>query len=87
MPARVRDAVRLHLKQRSSACEDLLKLASVTRQRSELFLLTAAFGKSQSHTLELLDEAESAGLLRRVSSDPGCYDFVHNLVRELCTEI
>ena len=82
VPARVRDAVRLHLKQRSSACEDLLKLASVTRRQIELFLLTAAFGKSQSHTLELLDEAESAGLLRRVSSDPGCYDFVHDLVRE-----
>ena len=82
VPARVRDAVRLHLKQRSSACEDLLKLASVTRRQFELFLLTAAFGKSQSHTLELLDEAESAGLLRRVSSDPGCYDFVHDLVRE-----
>ena len=80
VPARVRDAIRLHLKQRSSACEDLLKLASVTRRQIELFLLNTALVKSQNQTLELLDGGGDQ-LAPPRSSEPACYDFVHDLVR------
>ena len=82
VPARVRDAVRLQVTRRSSECGALLQLASVVGRELELLPLASALGLPQPRTLALLDEAEAAGLLRRVEGEPGRYGFVHDLVRE-----
>ncbi|HMI92868.1 MAG TPA: AAA family ATPase, partial [Polyangiales bacterium] len=82
VPSRVRDAVRLHVKRRSDECEALLRLASVVGRHIELVPLASASHVSQTRALELLGEAEGAGLLRRVEARVGRYEFVHDLVRE-----
>ena len=82
VPARVRDAVRLQVKRRSSECGALLRLASVVGRELELLPLASALGLPQPRALALLDEAEAAGLLQHMEGEPGRYGFVHDLVRE-----
>lgn len=82
LPGRVRDAVRIQLQRRSEECQELLKTASLAGREVELAVLSRASELSRMRTLELVEEAEAAGLLAPIPSLPGRYVFVHDLVRE-----
>jgi DNA-binding winged helix-turn-helix (wHTH) protein/tetratricopeptide (TPR) repeat protein len=82
LPGRVRDALRLQVERRSKDCQDVLKLASLVGRDVELPLLSRASSLSQMRTLELLEEAEEAGLVVAAPEKLGQYAFLHDLVRE-----
>jgi DNA-binding winged helix-turn-helix (wHTH) protein/tetratricopeptide (TPR) repeat protein len=82
VPVRVRDAVRLHLAQRSHACQELLQLASVIGRNLELAPLASALGRRPREVVALLEEAEAAGLVRSLPAPGAGHAFVHDLVRE-----
>ena len=81
IPEGVRDVVRRRCHRLSAGAHRLLATASVLGQDVRVDVLERVSDASEP-VIDLLDEAEAAGLLAEDHARVGCYRFSHDLVRE-----
>ena len=81
IPEGVRDVVRRRCHRLSEGAHRLLATASVLGQDVRVDVLERVTDTSEP-VIDLLDEAEAAGLLAEDHARVGCYRFSHDLVRE-----
>ena len=81
VPEGVRDVVRRRCHRLSEGAHRLLATASVLGQDVRVDVLERVSDASEP-VIDLLDEAEAAGLLTEDHGRVGCYRFSHDLVRE-----
>jgi DNA-binding SARP family transcriptional activator len=81
IPEGVRDVVRRRCHRLSEGAHRLLATASVLGQEVRVDVLERVSATSEP-VIDLLDEAEAAGLLAEDHARAGCYRFSHDLVRE-----
>jgi DNA-binding SARP family transcriptional activator/tetratricopeptide (TPR) repeat protein len=86
IPQGVREAISLRLGHLSSACNEILILASILGRDFRLNALERVSELSSNDILELLDPAFVTGLISEVAGVPGRLRFSHALVRETLHE-
>ena len=83
LPGTVRDLIDRRITRLSSGCATMLAQASVLGSDIDLELLPAVVGSPLAELLELLEEAEQAGVLVADSGAVTRYHFAHPLLREV----
>src|SRR5207244_6938552 len=86
LPEGVRDVVAARLGRLSVACQRVLEIAAVAGRDFELRVLQLVTGLDRARLLDLLGEAESAGVVGAVREALGRWRFAHALVREVLYE-
>jgi DNA-binding CsgD family transcriptional regulator len=86
LPEGVRAVVAERLGRLSGRCQRLLEVAAVMGRDFELRMLQPASGLDAGRLLELLEEAEAAGVVTAVPAGLGRWRFAHALVREVVYE-
>jgi DNA-binding CsgD family transcriptional regulator len=86
LPESVRAVVAARLGRLSGDCQRVLELAAVVGRDLDLRLLQTAGGLEGARLLELLEEAEAAGVVTAVANELGRWRFAHDLVREVLYE-
>jgi DNA-binding winged helix-turn-helix (wHTH) protein/tetratricopeptide (TPR) repeat protein len=82
LPARALDLIRQPLDRLSPACLALVESGAVLGREFPLGLVAAVADEQRDAALDLLDEAERAGVLEAATETPGSWRFVHALFRE-----
>jgi eukaryotic-like serine/threonine-protein kinase len=82
VPAGVQELIRQRLGLLSSDCLDLLRIASAVGRVFDLRLLESVSNLPPTVILDLVDEAERAGLVSTEANVMICWRFVHDLIRE-----
>src|SRR5262249_14372056 len=82
IPGEVREAIRRRTDSVGDETRRLLSLASVLGREFDLTILAQASGLEVEVLLELLREAQDAGIIRSGAEAIGRYNFSHALVRE-----
>jgi eukaryotic-like serine/threonine-protein kinase len=86
LPEGVRAVVAERLGRLSGDCERVLEVAAVVGRDFDLRLLQTAGGLEGERLLELLEEAEAAGVVAALAGELGRWRFAHALVREVLYE-
>jgi DNA-binding winged helix-turn-helix (wHTH) protein len=86
LPQGVRDAVGRRLDSLSLECNDVLRACAVIGRDFETPLLERVVETRGEPLLELLGEAEAAGILSESPDRPGGYAFTHALIRQTLYE-
>jgi DNA-binding winged helix-turn-helix (wHTH) protein/tetratricopeptide (TPR) repeat protein len=86
LPARARDLIQRPLDRLSPGCSDLVRAGAVLGREFTLALATAVAEVPRDVALDLLDEAERAGVLEAAPEAPGSWRFAHALFREAAAE-
>ncbi len=79
VPEGVRDLIGRRLSQLSDDCNSLLNIAAVTGREFGLDALERASDLPLDRLLDLLEEADSAGIIREMAEAVGRYEFTHSL--------
>jgi len=86
LPQGIRDAVGRRLDSLSEECDELLRTCAVVGHELDTPLLERVVGVRGEALLELLAEAEAAGILAERAERPGRFAFTHALVRQTLYE-
>jgi class 3 adenylate cyclase len=86
VPETVRDVVGWRLGRLSRRCPEVLGIAALIGQEFDLDVLAAASGVDDLGLLDLLEEADDAGLVREVPDADARYVFAHSVVRRVLRE-
>ena len=86
LPEGVRDAVGRRLDSLSGPCNEVLRAASVLGREFDTRLLERVTDHRGEDLLELLGEAEAAGVIQEDDRGPGRFSFSHALVRQTLYE-
>ncbi len=79
VPEGVSDLIGRRLSRLSDECNSLLNLAAVTGREFGLDALERASDLTVDRLLDLLEEAEGAGVIREMPEAIGRYEFIHSL--------
>ena len=79
VPEGVRDLIGRRLARLSDDCNSLLNIAAVTGREFGLDALERASDLPVDRLLDLLEEAEGAGVIREMAEAVGRYEFIHSL--------
>jgi pimeloyl-ACP methyl ester carboxylesterase len=79
VPEGVKDLIGRRLSQLSDDCNSLLNIAAVTGREFGLDALERAGDLPVDRLLDLLEEAEAAGVVREMPEAYGRYEFIHSL--------
>jgi DNA-binding SARP family transcriptional activator/tetratricopeptide (TPR) repeat protein len=86
IPQSIRDVIVRRLAHLTSACEQMLVLASVIGREFALDALARMGDLSEDELLDLLDEALAARVVSDVHDTAGCLRFAHALIRDTLYE-
>jgi predicted ATPase len=81
VPERVRDAIELHVAQRSDDCQRSLRYATLLGEEFDPEALAELMELSLERLLVAVSEAEAAAWIGEVVETPGCYRFRHRMYR------
>jgi tetratricopeptide (TPR) repeat protein len=87
LPARARDLIQRPLDRLSPACAELVRAGAVLGREFTLGLAASVAGISRDAALDLLDEAERAGVLEAAPDTPGSWRFAHALFRDAACDV
>lgn len=79
VPERVRDLIGRRLTQLGDDCNSVLNIAAVTGREFGLDALERASDLPIDRLLDLLEEADGAGIIREMAEAVGRYEFTHSL--------
>jgi tetratricopeptide (TPR) repeat protein len=82
IPESVREVIGRRLARLPESTDRLLTVGAVIGRDFDIAVLVAVTGFGDSSVIELLEEAESAGLVREVPERPGRFTFSHALIRD-----
>ena len=91
IPQSIRDMVRSRLRRLPDRCVETLAIASLIGERFDAGLLASAASLAVGATVDQLEEAARAGLIREIDvaeleDEPDCWRFSHSLTRRVTSE-
>jgi hypothetical protein len=82
VPARVRDAIELHVDSRSDDCKQSLRHATILGDEFDLETLGQLADLAGPRILAAIAEAEASGFVHEMPNRPARYEFRHSMYRE-----